>query len=856
MKIILYKNKMKKRKKNMRNEYLTFGSSKKGVFFSIDALIALSIIFLSILIIYPMATTQKSEDLIQNDLIKVLSSMKISEINNSYVQSLIASGKITDMDKSLLEQIGEFYITDINVAKTLAQSMISSIDAKENIGIWYGSTLLASRNISTFEDANNIIIGRQIISGIKSGDSVTGFSARAYFTSDFQTKYFYFGGYVGEGNLSAKIDYNGNISDASMEIAIDKDFDVYINNIYSGSYTKSISDTYPKNYNLSTDNFISGTNLIELRGDYLSISGGYIKINYNANIQYETDSKYQFPGIDGIINLYDGFYIPGALNNMEIFLHFNSSRPIFLSIGDTKIFNNITNGEENIALTNSYLSSILNYSELSKKTIPLRFGMENASYIFNITKNADVFSVTDLSGSMDASCSGASPWYCCWTNDCSIQSTCESTCSGTLEDKLLAAKNANNIFIDAVLNETENRVGLVGYRDSADDEDYHILSTDNASLKNDVNAWYANGGTCICCGINKAVDELVINSHDQNFKSLVVMSDGEANRECARQGTGSAVQDAIDAACDAYNDHNIIVYSVGFGNGAEESTLEAIADCGNGKYFFSDVSELNEVYGQIAQDILDASYSEQTLEITGTYNSILYPDSYIKFNHTKEKVPFGLTTVLEKSFDDKNSGNFKLPENSTIIETRVISYSGSKWTNEVKINNNSIFNLGDYETEYLELGDPYSINIPNSFIEQSNNITLNTGLSSYNATGGSIANKIIYYIVKQFSTYSSISSSAEGCVWDIDFEDDSNLTLNIPSNYSGINYCYYQFAKQEYNSNDAIQQATYELFEILDFNSNYKLDIKFDEQNFNVGSSQITGIPYDWSTEVQIRKWH
>lgn len=830
-----------------------FFKNRKGIFFSTDALIALMLIFMSALIIYPLINQTKIETEIQGDVISVLSSIKIGEINNSYVKTLIENGTIKDLNKSILEQIGEFYVTDVNTAKKLAQLMISTIDSNENIGIWYGTTLLASQNSTQFDEATTISIERQTISGIQEGESVTGFSARAYFTSDIQTKYFYFGGYVGEGNLTARMYYTGNISSVVMEIAINKNFKVYVNNNLAGSYVVATPSS-PENYTIPINDFVSGTNIIEIRGDNLNIAGGYIRLDYQTDVQYSQTKKYNFPGINGFVNLYDSFYIPEQLNAMNIYLHLNSSQPLFLKIGNITIYNNYTNDEETINFTNSELSSLLNYNNLIQKTIPLRLGLENTSYIFNITKDADVFSVTDLSGSMDPTCSGAS-WWCCWMNNCDVENTCVNTCGGTYEDKLSAAKTANNLFIDSVLNETGNQVGLVGYRDQAYTSDYHALSTDNVSLKAEVNSWAASGNTCICCGINKATTELVADSNPQNFRSMVVMSDGAANRQCAEQGTGSSSQDAINAACEAYDNYGIIVYSVGFGSGVEESTLQSIADCGHGEYFFSDVSELGAIYQQIAQDIIDASYSEQTVEITGNFNSQLYSDSYIEFNHDPVNIPHGLITVNEKSFDGPNSATFNLPENSSILETRVISYSGSKWTNEVKINSDSIFNLTNYGNDYLELGDPYSINVPNSFVTNFNTINLTTGLSPYNSTGGSIGNKIIYYISKEYTAYSSISSQKEGCIWNIEFEDASNITTKIPSDYLGSEYCYYQEGNIVYNSNDAISEATYGLLENLDFDLNGKIDVKFSEQNFEIDTSQITGIPYDWSTEVQVRKW-
>ena len=55
--------------------------------------------------------------------------------------------------------------------------------------------------------------------------------------------------------------------------------------------------------------------------------------------------------------------------------------------------------------------------------------------------------------------------------------------------------------------------------------------------------------------------------------------------------------------------------------------------------------------------------------------------------------------------------------------------------------------------------------------------------------------------------------------------------------------------------NDAIQIAVYNLLKLLDLNQDGKLDTKITEQNLLISSSEVTGIPYDWSTEVQVRRW-
>jgi len=806
------------------------------------------------LVFYPLVKTIDQTSFTQGDIINVISSLKIGEIDNAYAQQLIAQGKITDLNKSVLEQIGEFYVSDIDIAKNLTDSILSDLNINENIGIWYGNTLLASKSSIPYGDAKNMEVERQIISGIKQGAGVTGFSARAFLSNNMQTKYFYFGGYVGEGNLSARMEYEGTINSAEMELTINNDFQVYVNGNLAGSYTKSSSDFIPEKYSIPITDFISGVNTIELIGDNLHISGGYIKLTYESErVQYEQPEKYYFPGIEGITNLYDGFYIPGQLNSLDISLHLNNELNSFLIIGNTVVYNDSTSGIETVSITDVQLSALLNYNALNYKTIPIRFGLENVTYLFDSSGIADVFSVTDLSGSMcDCSVPG---WFniCRYNeNNCGAYWACPTgVCDGGINE----ARDANKAFVDIVLNNSENRIGLIGYESNVDNSDCHDLSNNNVSLKNKVDDWRAVGGTCICCGINEAVDRLVADSSEDKFKSIVVMSDGEANVKCSRQGTKNAKQDAIKAACDAYDDHNIRVYSIGFGGSADETTLQAISSCANGSYY-STIDDLVYIYEQIAEELIEAIYYEQTLQVLGDIESKLFSDSYIQFNYTKPATPYGLITTSEKLFSNDSAGSFSLSPTSSILETKIISYSGPRWTDYVEANGDLIYDLSSYGPTYTKLGDPYVINIPNSSIQQNNNITLTTGWAPGNSTTGSVDNKIIYTILRDMISYnSSIASVANGCIWRIEFWDGTNLTSPIPTNYSGSNLCYYDQINQVYDMNDAIQTAVYNLLKLLDLDNDGRLDTKITEQNLQISASEVTGIPYDWSTEVQVRRW-
>src|SRR3989344_837931 len=208
---------------------------KKGAFFSTDAIIALVIAFLFLILAYPILKSQEAHTTnLHNDVLSVLSELKTGEIDSFYVQSLIAQGRINDTNKSMIEQIGEFYVTDLIQAKILAQEMLKELNTTENIGLWYGTELLASENSTPYSSAKNLQTARQIVSGIRVGTNITGFSASAELTNKYQEKYSYFGGYVGDGNITIQIEYNGTIIDSLVEIAVNKNFTTYINGVYSG----------------------------------------------------------------------------------------------------------------------------------------------------------------------------------------------------------------------------------------------------------------------------------------------------------------------------------------------------------------------------------------------------------------------------------------------------------------------------------------------------------------------------------------------------------------------------------------------------------------------------------------------
>ncbi|MBU1988059.1 MAG: VWA domain-containing protein, partial [Nanoarchaeota archaeon] len=436
------------------------------------------------------------------------------------------------------------------------------------------------------------------------------------------------------------------------------------------------------------------------------------------------------------------------------------------------------------------------------------------------------------------------------------QPNCES-CGGICQSMAYDSKDANKLFVDIILNTSNSRIGLVGYKEQAYAEDYHALSRDVVSLKDKIDSWQAVGATCICCGVNSAVDDLVSDSTSDKFRSLIVMSDGQANRPCSEQGGGSATQNAIQSACDAYNNHGIVVYTIGFGPQADEATLESMAQCANGTYTYSTIEGLEQIYQQIANEIL-TTYAEQTVDVAGGVYMKLFPDSYIEFDYNNTVELYGLVITAEEEFDNAYSGSFYVPSGAEVLEVEVASYSGPRWTDNVKIDGNDVYMLSDYGSDYILLGDPYIINIPASLVFEGDNfVNVTTGTSPTNSSAGSESNKIIYTLKRNASAFSDIEPVAYGCNWRIQFEDDSDMEVTIPSSYVDGSVCVYNETSHDLQDwNDAYNSAVWELLSNLDLDSDGKIDLIFTEQQLEISLSETSGIPIVLEAEVQARIWY
>lgn len=148
--------------------------TKKGMFFILDSMIAITI-FLVMIVFVNNFYFEKSSSIhlnyIAQDMISVLESMPVSEINNEYIRDLIKDGNIVNLNNSVLEQVTEFWANgDIIFAnKTINNVSINLISNITGFGVWIDDEAVYNRNITI---SKSLVSEKRIISGYTKGNAL------------------------------------------------------------------------------------------------------------------------------------------------------------------------------------------------------------------------------------------------------------------------------------------------------------------------------------------------------------------------------------------------------------------------------------------------------------------------------------------------------------------------------------------------------------------------------------------------------------------------------------------------------------------------------------------------------------
>ncbi|MEE9323722.1 MAG: hypothetical protein V3U72_04210, partial [Candidatus Aenigmarchaeota archaeon] len=512
---------------------------KRGFLLSLDAVAAITLLLIVSLFLSGMAFTYASPELryqryyyAGKDMVNILEETKIQAVSD--VVNLSEYGLTADdTDRTILDVIGSLWAEG---NKSSAGNLTREIFENVMNGTGLGYEVLFDRE-SIYSSGNETsgFLSRlsTIVSGYEKTRPVNGYLAKVYLTKMSKTtsRFAYFGGYVGDGNITKIITFpiDANVTSVYMEMNVGNNFTLYINGNFSGNYNKQATNFSADNWTVCSETvnpsycsyFTAGNNTVIINftgGESNYIGGGYLKLTYKTSELTEGEyiysgetriDTYLFPGIKGIINLYSSFYVPGTLNNITAYLHYynnlsmsNQGIPLYFFIGEKEIYRSNETGEQSIDIPHSNISEIFGGDEtlterLSNSTIPIRFGTETFAFISG-EGTSDSVLITDLSGSMDT-CdvdSDCAPGICDTSSPCHMR-------------RINVAKDVDEEFVYTVLNYTGNRVGLASYGTGL--KEAHELSSDSASLVAQIEGYDTGGWTCTSCGIEDAID-MIVNS--------------------------------------------------------------------------------------------------------------------------------------------------------------------------------------------------------------------------------------------------------------------------------------------------------------------------------------------------------
>lgn len=192
------------------------------------------------------------------------------------------------------------------------------------------------------------------------------------------------------------------------------------------------------------------------------------------------------------------------------------------------------------------------------------------------------------------------------------------------ESRMDQAKTAAKGFV-ALMNESRDRGGVVGFSTgdlsryvTTPGGEYVTRDFNSSGLNGSIDSLVTGGGTASATGLHRA--NVV---HDLKGKSagepiVILLSDGQDNG-----GTPDPIEEAEVAAA-----NDITIHTVGFGDGADNATLEAIAtETGGSYYYAAEGEDLDEVFSDVFATIAetDVIMNEPVMLDTGVGTQVYTP---------------------------------------------------------------------------------------------------------------------------------------------------------------------------------------------------------------------------------------
>ena len=147
------------------------GKMKKGMFFTIDGILAAGIVFGTIIFSSSFYAEEQPTfhiSYLSQDLMDTLSAANVAGVNNGYINSLISDGSITNLKNTVVDQIVEFWAEgDIDRANKTAGNVTEPLVPDTN-----GFSILIDEEAIYSRDkplTKSLASSKRIVSGIAKG---------------------------------------------------------------------------------------------------------------------------------------------------------------------------------------------------------------------------------------------------------------------------------------------------------------------------------------------------------------------------------------------------------------------------------------------------------------------------------------------------------------------------------------------------------------------------------------------------------------------------------------------------------------------------------------------------------------
>lgn len=265
--------------------------------------------------------------------------------------------------------------------------------------------------------------------------------------------------------------------------------------------------------------------------------------------------------------------------------------------------------------------------------------------------------------------------------------------------------DAARAFVDKL--SEKDRAAVIDFDGSA--QIYQTFTNDKEALYAAIGQVDSSGSTNLGVGISTAINQFIDENYDgtNTYKYIIMLTDGNGD------------YDAVYTTSAAEN--GIIIYTVGLGNGVDETLLQEIAAGTGGKYYFaSEADALSEIYEAIAgetvdylsdsnNDMISDYFTQKLCEGILTYGSgsptefagIPYEDIQANDDYDGDGIKNG--EELEVYYDEEQQHIFVYYHSNPVVKEEVTSWHATdSHFNSGNVEGGEIFNK---KTEWFGLGD-------------------------------------------------------------------------------------------------------------------------------------------------------